>query len=84
MTETATTETPAPSERQLAPLGRRVKRAFGPIVAGLILDFQNLSTRGPAGRLLGLPISAIADYWMGRCLAPNRRASLFCALEKHR
>ena len=58
----------------------RLNRAFGPIVAGLIIDFVDLATFGPIGRYLGLPIGAFAGYWMGRALGLERKHCLLCAL----
>jgi len=64
----------------VTPLGRRLNRAFGPIVAGMLIDFVDLATFGPIGYVLGLPVGGLAGYWMGRCLGLERKASLFCAL----
>jgi len=61
-------------------LPRRVNRAFGPIVAGLIIDLVDLATFGPVGLVLGLPVGGLAGYWMGRALGFDKRASLWCAL----
>ena len=61
-------------------LPQRMNRAFGPIVAGLIIDFVDVSTFGPVGLLLGLPVGGLAGYWMGRTLGFDKRASLWCAL----
>ena len=72
-------ETPAPAQPK--PTQRlRLNRAFGPVVAGLIIDFVDLATFGPMGMYLGLPIGAFAGYWMGRALGFERKASLLCAL----
>jgi hypothetical protein len=57
-----------------------MNRAFGPIVAGLIIDLVDFATFGPIGFLLGLPVGGLAGYWMGRCLGLSRRASFYCAL----
>lgn len=59
---------------------RRLNRAFGPVVAGLIIDFVDLATFGPIGLYLGLPIGAFAGYWMGRALGLAPKPSLLCAL----
>ncbi|MBM4156888.1 MAG: DUF4339 domain-containing protein [Lentisphaerae bacterium] len=40
---------------------RRVERAFGPLVAGIILDLVDLITIGPAGFLIGFPVGV----WLG-------------------
>lgn len=58
---------------------QRLNRAFGPVVAGLIIDFVDLATFGPIGQYLGLPIGAFAGYWMGRALGLERKPSLLCA-----
>ena len=60
--------------------GQRLNRAFGPVVAGLIIDFVDLATFGPIGTYLGLPIGGFAGYWMGRALGLERKPSLLCAL----
>jgi hypothetical protein len=65
---------------QVAPLGRRLNRAFGPIVAGVIIDAVDFATYGPIGYVLGLPVGGLAGYWMGRCLGLDRTACLYCAL----
>ena len=59
---------------------QRLNRAFGPVVAGLVIDFVDLATFGPIGTYLGLPIGAFAGYWMGRALGLPPKTSLFCAL----
>ncbi len=65
---------PKPSQAQ------RLNRAFGPVVAGLVIDFVDLATFGPIGLYLGLPIGGFAGYWMGRALGLERKPSLVCAL----
>ncbi len=61
-------------------LGRRLNRAFGPIAAGMIIDLLDFTSFGPIGLVLGLPIGALAGYWMGRALGLSRKATLWCAL----
>ena len=73
------TETPLEPPRPPT-TGRRLNRAFGPVVAGLILDFVDLATFGPIGLYLGIPIGAFAGYWMGRALGLPRKPSALCAL----
>jgi hypothetical protein len=63
-----------------APLGRRLNRAFGPVIAGIIIDAVDVATFGPVGYLAGLPLGSAAGYWMGRCLGLSRMASFYCAL----
>lgn len=58
----------------------RLNRAFGPVVAGLIIDLVDLATFGPFGLYLGLPIGGFAGYWMGRALGFAPKPSLLCAL----
>ena len=72
-------ETPAPAQPK--PTQRlRLNRAFGPVVAGLVIDFVDFATFGPIGLYLGLPIGGFAGYWMGRALGLDRKPSLLCAL----
>ena len=68
---------PAPTQPSQT---QRLNRAFGPVVAGLVIDFVDLATFGPIGTYLGLPIGAFAGYWMGRALGLDRKPSLLCAL----
>ena len=65
---------PPPSQIQ------RLNRAFGPVVAGLVIDFVDLATFGPIGLYLDLPIGGFAGYWMGRALGLDRKPSVLCAL----
>ena len=65
---------PPPSQAQ------RLNRAFGPIVAGLVIDLVDLSTFGPIGLVLGLPIGGFAGFWMGRALGLSTKPCLLCAL----
>ena len=59
---------------------QRLNRAFGPVIAGLLIDFVDLATFGPIGVYLGIPIGAFAGYWMGRALGLAPSPSLLCAL----
>lgn len=74
--ETPNDSTPPPPPSQAT----RLNRAFGPVAAGLVIDLVDLSTFGPIGLYLGLPIGAFAGYWMGRALGLERKISLLCAL----
>lgn len=47
-----------------ASLGRRVEKAFGPIIGGLIIDFIDLATFGPIGIFCGMIIGGTAAYWI--------------------
>jgi hypothetical protein len=67
------------AEEKTAELGRRLNRAFGPLAAGIILDALDLSTFGPFGLAVGLPIGCFAGYWMGQALGLRRSTSLWCA-----
>ena len=69
----------APAQPKPSP-AQRLNRAFGPVVAGLVIDFVDLATFGPIGLYLGLPIGGFAGYWMGRALGLERKPSLGCAL----
>lgn len=58
----------------------RVNRAFGPVAAGMVIDFVDFATFGPLGLVLGLPVGGLAGYWMGTALGLSRRASVGCAV----
>jgi len=69
-------------EKQQSP-SRKLSRyhyAFGPVVAGLIIDAVDLVTFGPVGLALGVPIGAAAGYWLARSLRLETNASLICAV----
>jgi hypothetical protein len=59
---------------------KRLNRAFGPVIAGLIIDLVDLSTFGPMGFYFGLPLGGGCGYWMGRTLGLTRKQSLTCAI----
>ena len=74
-------ETPTKPAAQPPPTqAQRLNRAFGPVVAGIIIDLVDLATFGPIGLVLGLPIGGAAGFWMGRCLGLSKKVSLLCAL----
>lgn len=81
-------ETPVVQSEEQAPaqkedpvkLAKRVNRAFGPIMAGVIIDVIDFATFGPIGFILGLPVGGLAGYWMGRCLGLSKIASFYCAI----
>ncbi len=77
--ERADAQEPA-CEPGAASVARRLNRAFGPIVAGMLIDLVDVATFGPIGFVLGVPVGGLAGYWMGRCLGLSRRASFYCAL----
>lgn len=70
--------TSSPSKRPV--LARRANRAFGPILAGVIIDCVDFATFGPVGLVLGFPVGGLAGYWMGRSLGFDKRAAWWCAL----
>ena len=59
---------------------RRLNRAFGPVLAGVVIDSVDLVTFGPLKRFLGLPLGLLAGYWMGSALGLRRRGRWLCAL----
>ena len=74
-------ETPEQPEPTTTPSqAQRLNRAFGPVIAGLVIDLVDLATFGPIGLVLGLPVGGFAGYWMGRSLGLNIKPSLLCAL----
>ena len=81
VTENEDAAVPAePADMPVESVGRRLNRAFGPVVAGLIIDAVDLATFGPIGYVLGLPVGGLAGYWLGRCMGLGRAGSLWCAL----
>lgn len=58
----------------------RLNHAFGPVMAGMIIDAVDLITLGPVGLVVGLPVGACAGYWLGQSLGLDRKASAVCAL----
>ena len=71
---------PVPAPARGRSWSGRANRAFGPVVAGLIMDVVDLATWGPVGLVLGLPIGGLTGYWMGRALGLARKPALWCAL----
>jgi hypothetical protein len=70
-----------PSDAEiLADEAKRINRALGPVMAGLIIDVVDVATFGPLGMVLGLPVGGAAGYWMGRTLGLGKQACLYCAL----
>jgi|GEM_PF-1320890 len=59
---------------------QRLNYAFGPVIAGLIIDFMDLATFGPVGLFLGPPVGGMAGYWLGRALGLSQRHAVYCAL----
>ena len=58
----------------------RLNHAMGPVVAGMIIDAVDFVTFGPIGLVVGIPIGAIAGYWLGQSMALGKNACLFCAV----
>lgn len=61
-------------------VSRRLNRAFGPVIAGMILDVVDLATFGPIGFFLGVPVGLAAGYWLGTCLGLERRHCVWVAM----
>ncbi|MEJ7591325.1 MAG: hypothetical protein WKF77_07235 [Planctomycetaceae bacterium] len=73
------TETVSPSNSHDGTV-RRLNHAMGPVVAGMIIDAVDFVTFGPIGLALGIPIGAIAGYWLGQSMGLGKNACLFCAV----
>ncbi len=58
----------------------RLNHAMGPVVAGMIIDAVDFVTFGPIGLVIGIPVGAIAGYWLGQSMALEKNACLFCAV----
>jgi hypothetical protein len=63
-----------------APLASRLNRAFGPIAAGIMLDLLDLTTFGPIGLVIGLPVGAAAGWWMASALGVEKKNRKWFAL----
>jgi hypothetical protein len=59
---------------------RRLHRAFGPILAGMLIDSVDALTFGPLKRFMGFPAGALAGYWMASIFKLPQRQRLVCAL----
>lgn len=59
---------------------QRLNRAFGPVIAGMIIDGVDFVTFGPMGLICGLPVGGLAGYWLGRCLGFDRELSVYCGI----
>ena len=73
------TGTVAPSDSHDGTI-HRLNHAMGPVVAGMIIDAVDFVTFGPIGLAIGIPVGAIAGYWLGQSMALGKNASLFCAV----
>lgn len=69
-----------PEQNPPADTARRLNRAFGPVVAGMILDVVDLATFGPIGFFLGIPVGLAAGYWLGTCLGLERKHCLWVGM----
>ena len=69
-----------PEQKPPADTARRLNRAFGPVVAGLILDLVDFATFGPLGFFIGIPVGLAAGYWLGSCLGLERRHCVWIAM----
>jgi hypothetical protein len=79
MEKTAMTGTECPSHTPDRTLSR-LNHAMGPVVAGMIIDAVDFVTFGPIGLAIGIPVGAIAGYWLGQSMALEKHACLFCAV----
>ena len=70
----------APQNDEQPDTARRLNRAFGPVVAGVILDVVDFATFGPIGFFLGIPVGLAAGYWLGSCLGLERRHCVWIAM----
>lgn len=59
---------------------RRLNHAMGPVAAGMIIDAVDFVTFGPIGLAIGIPVGAIAGYWLGQSMALEKNACIFCAV----
>ncbi len=59
---------------------RRLNVAFGPIMAGAIIDLVDVATFGPLRRFIGFPAGAIAGYWMASIFKLPQRQRLLMSL----
>lgn len=59
----------------------RIKRFFGALIAGGVLDAVDLATFGPIGLSVGLVAGAVVGWWLGPSLGlPARRRWLGAVL----
>ena len=68
-----------PETTQFSTTVNRVNHAIGPVAAGMVIDTLDVMTLGPVGLLLGIPVGALAGYWLGKSLGLEKQASLLCA-----
>lgn len=75
-------------DRQLGNILQRLKRALGPVLGGLILDFADFATFGPLGLFAGPIVGIFVGWWMGNFYQLTTRArigltlvaGIYCAL----
>lgn len=58
----------------------RLNHAVGPVLAGMIIDSIDFVTLGPIGIAIGIPVGAIAGYWLGQSMSLEKNACLICAV----
>lgn len=58
---------------------KRLNHAMGPVMAGMIIDAVDLITFGPIGLIVGLPLGAVAGYWLGQSMGLTQKGCLTCA-----
>jgi len=46
----------------------------------MIIDLVDLITFGPIGLILGLPVGAVAGYWLGHSMGLRSRGCWICAI----
>ena len=46
-------------------LFKRLEEAFGPVAAGLLIDFADLVSWGPLGLMFGWILGAFLGWWLG-------------------
>ena len=62
-----------PTEEPVAP---RLHRALGPLAVGVLLDLLDLSTFGPLGVYVGVPVGLAAGWYLGAMAGLGVRARL--------
>lgn len=67
-------------DRQLGDIMQRLKRALGPVLGGLILDFADFATFGPLGLIAGPFVGIFVGWWMGKFYQLTMRARIGLAL----
>ncbi|MCA9084934.1 MAG: hypothetical protein KDA81_12805 [Planctomycetaceae bacterium] len=68
-----------PSTKVLQNSVQRLNHAIGPVAAGMVIDGLDVLTLGPVGLIVGIPVGALAGFWLGKSLGLTRTAALLCA-----